>query len=271
MRYLRYVAVGDSQTEGLNDGDETAGYRGWADRFAEMLAVHHPGIQYANLAIRGHRTRHVRSLQLDPALAMRPDLVTVMVGMNDLVRPGFDVDAVMADLDAVYAAFAGAGATILTFTYPDVTRISAMTRHLRPRLLEFNRRIRESARRLGVIVVDTESYEIGVDPRLWCRDRVHATPLGHSLIAAGAAHALGLPGADESWAAPLPPLKTPNRLARYLAEAVWVVTFLGPWLIRRLTGRSSGNGRHAKRPALTDVVPGDRSFTPVVFGKGAGT
>ncbi|WP_066369666.1 SGNH/GDSL hydrolase family protein [Herbidospora mongoliensis] len=254
MSYLRYVAVGDSQTEGLLDGDESIGYRGWADRFAELLAVHHPGIQYANLAIRGHRSCHVRSMQLGPALAMRPDLVTVMVGMNDLVRPGFDVDAVMADLDAVYAAFANAGATILTFTYPDVTRISAITRHLRPKLLEFNRRIRESARRLGVIVVDTEAYEIGVDPRLWCRDRVHATPLGHSLIAAGAAHALGLPDSDESWAEPLPPLKAPKRLARYRAELVWVATFLGPWLVRRLTGRSSGNGRFAKRPDLTDVV-----------------
>jgi hypothetical protein len=27
MRYLRYVAVGDSQTEGLNDGDDKSGYR----------------------------------------------------------------------------------------------------------------------------------------------------------------------------------------------------------------------------------------------------
>ncbi len=57
-------------------------------------------------------------MQLDPALAMRPDLVTVMVGMNDLVRPGFDVDAVMADLDAVYAAFVEAGATILSSPIP---------------------------------------------------------------------------------------------------------------------------------------------------------
>ncbi len=60
MRHLRYVAVGDSQTEGLNDGDEPAGYRGWADRFAEMLAVRHPGLRYANLAVRGHRTRHAK-------------------------------------------------------------------------------------------------------------------------------------------------------------------------------------------------------------------
>ncbi len=42
MGYLRYVAVGDSQTEGLLDGDEHTGYRGWADRLAELLAVHHP-------------------------------------------------------------------------------------------------------------------------------------------------------------------------------------------------------------------------------------
>ncbi|WP_066361352.1 SGNH/GDSL hydrolase family protein [Herbidospora mongoliensis] len=256
MGYLRYVAVGDSQTEGLNDGDEHSGYRGWADRFAETLAVHHDGIHYANLAVRGQLTRHILTTQLEPALALKPDLVSVMAGMNDLVRPGVDIDAVMADLDTLYAAFSDSGATVVTFTFPDVARIVPLARHLRPKVLRLNDAIRASARDHGVIVVDTFSYDISVDPRLWSRDRIHATPLGHARMAAAAAHTLGLPGCDASWADPLPPLEAPARLARYQAELVWLGAFLGPWVVRRIRGRSSGDGRTAKRPELAAVIRG---------------
>lgn len=51
--YHRYVAIGDSQTEGVGDGDDRVGLRGWADRLAERLAAANPGLEYANLAVRG--------------------------------------------------------------------------------------------------------------------------------------------------------------------------------------------------------------------------
>lgn len=82
--FTRYVALGDSQTEGLWDGDDTVGLRGFADRLAEELDRLHPGLAYANLAIRGRRIRDVLHEQLPQALAMEPDLVTVCVGMNDV-------------------------------------------------------------------------------------------------------------------------------------------------------------------------------------------
>ena len=78
--YSRYVAIGDSQTEGLNDGSDETGFRGWADRLAEHVAALNPDLQYANLAIRGRRTHEVLSEQLPAALAMRPDLATVVAG-----------------------------------------------------------------------------------------------------------------------------------------------------------------------------------------------
>jgi lysophospholipase L1-like esterase len=40
---------------------------------------------YANLAIRGRSTRQIRDEQLEPALALRPDLVTLFSGTNDLL------------------------------------------------------------------------------------------------------------------------------------------------------------------------------------------
>ena len=85
--YLRYVAMGDSQTEGVGDGDDVTGLRGWADRLAERLAIGNPGLQYANLAVRGRLAAQVHTEQLGPALALRPDLATVFAGVNDLLRP----------------------------------------------------------------------------------------------------------------------------------------------------------------------------------------
>ncbi|WP_116245430.1 SGNH/GDSL hydrolase family protein [Nocardiopsis sp. FIRDI 009] len=253
MGYARYVAVGDSQSEGLGDGDEESGYRGWADRLAETLAAHEHGLVYANLAVRGRLAGQVRAEQLAPALALEPDLVTVMAGMNDLVRPGYDADAVSADLDAMLAAFTASGATTVTFTFPDIARIAPLARRLRPRVLDLNDRIRVMARRHGAVLVDTFPHPVTTDPRLWSADRLHAAPLGHARIAAAVAHALGVPGCDASWADPLPPLAPLPPWRRAGTELAWVAAFLGPWLLRRLRGRSSGDGRTAKRPRLEPV------------------
>ncbi|MDL4820619.1 SGNH/GDSL hydrolase family protein [Actinomadura opuntiae] len=254
MGYLRYVAVGDSQTEGLNDGDERRGYRGWADRLAELLAADEPDFRYANLAVRGRLAARVRAEQTEAALALEPDLVTVMAGMNDLVRPGFDAGAVAAELEAMLSAFAASGARVVTFTFPDVARIAPLVRHLRPRVVDFNERIREAAGRHGAAVVDTFPHPVTTDPRLWSTDRIHASPLGHARIAAATAHALGLPGSDASWSDALAPLRPVPPWRRAAGEAAWAAGFMGPWIVRRLRGRSSGDGRTAKRPRLEPVV-----------------
>ncbi|MFI9318327.1 SGNH/GDSL hydrolase family protein [Kitasatospora aureofaciens] len=251
--YRRYVAVGDSQTEGLGDGDGTTGWRGWADRLAETISEREPGLLYANLAVRGRLAGQVRAEQLAPALALRPDLVTVVAGMNDLMRPGFDAGAVVAELDAMFAAFTAAGARVLTFTFPDIGRIAPLARGLRPRVLDLNARIRAAADHRGVVVVDFFPHRVTTDPRMWSADRLHASPLGHAGIAAAAAHALALPGSDDGWAEPLPPLPVAGIRQRAAEEAAWIGTFLGPWLLRRLRGRSSGDGRAAKRPELRPV------------------
>jgi len=255
MRYLRYVAIGDSQTEGLNDGDEVTGYRGWADRLAERLAEGEPGFRYANLAVRGRRAAQIRAEQLPVALSLEPDLVTVMAGMNDLVRPGFDAPAVTAELEAMLAACAATGARVVTFTFPDIGRIAPLVRHLRPRVLDFNERVRQAARRHDAVLVDGFSHPVISDSRLWSLDRIHAAPLGHERIAAAVAHALEVPGSDESWTEPLPsPAPLPS-WHRARVELSWAAAFLGPWLLRRVRGRSSGDGRAAKRPRLLPMDP----------------
>ncbi|MCR0988563.1 SGNH/GDSL hydrolase family protein [Streptomyces albidoflavus] len=261
MSVVRYVALGDSQTEGLGDGDEVRGLRGWADRLAELLDAAEPGLQYANLAVRGQLAGQVRATQLDAALALRPDLATVVAGMNDLLRPRFDADATGAELEAMFAALTGAGARVATLTFPAMERLVPLARPLAPRVPALNARIREAAARHGVLVVETYGEEVVVDPRLWSPDRLHAAPLGHARIAAAFAHALALPGSDRGWAVPLPAVAPVRGVRALAAEARWVAGFLGPWLGRRVRGHSSADGRVAKRPGLaplgTDRPAGD--------------
>lgn len=84
---LRYVAIGDSLSEGIGDEPWPNGTpRGWTDRLAELLAGHLGGVEYANLAVRGLRAHEVLATQVEPALAMAPDVVTLTAGMNDLLR-----------------------------------------------------------------------------------------------------------------------------------------------------------------------------------------
>ncbi len=254
MGYLKYVAVGDSQTEGLYDGDEQTGFRGWADRLAEVLATHDPRFRYANLAVRGKLTGQIRAGQAGAALALEPDLVTVMAGMNDLLRPGFDAAAVAADLDAMLDAFTESGARVVTFTFPDIAKIAPLARHARPRVLDLNERIRASARRHGALLLDTFDFPVTMDPRMYCIDRIHLSPLGHERLAAAVAEALELPGSDGSWADPFPPAQTLSPLRRARTELAWVSAFAGPWIVRRLRGRSSADGRTAKRPELQPMA-----------------
>jgi lysophospholipase L1-like esterase len=254
-RFARYVALGDSQTEGLNDGDDTNGYRGWADRLAENLARLNPDLRYANLAVRGRVISEIHAEQLQPALALRPDLVTVLGGMNDLLRPRFDATELAGHLEAMFAALTGAGARVVTLTLPDIGVIMPATRRLRPRLHALNAGIRAAASRHGVAVVDAEPYPITADRRIWSPDRLHANAVGHARIAAAVAHALDLPGSDPSWMLPLDPLPRQGHWQATRAELVWVRTFVLPWLVRRLRGRSSGDGRVAKRPGLEPIRP----------------
>ncbi|HEX7808937.1 MAG TPA: GDSL-type esterase/lipase family protein, partial [Thermoanaerobaculia bacterium] len=85
-RYERYVAIGDSTSEGLDDPDGHGGYRGWANRLAERIAAQQGSLLYANLAVRGRTTRQILDQQLALAVAMKPDLATVVAGTNDVLR-----------------------------------------------------------------------------------------------------------------------------------------------------------------------------------------
>lgn len=249
----RYVAIGDSSTEGLDDPDDRGGYHGWANRLAENLERLYPGLLYANLGIRGRRTRQIREEQLERALSMRPDLVSFFSGTNDVVAKNFDIDTVAADIEAVHQAVRQSGARLVTFTLPDLTPVMPAARRIAPRIEELGLAIREISARSGAVLIDFARHPVASDPRLWSEDRLHANSEGHARIAAALAHALGLPGADPGWAEPLPPMPPPRLRQKAAAEIAWARKFLLPWIWRHLRGRSTGDGILPKRPALAPV------------------
>ncbi len=253
MGFERYVALGDSTTEGLEDRYPDGSYRGWADRLAAILAAADPGLRYANLAIRGRKLGQIRAEQLGPALALEPDLATVLGGLNDILRPSVDLDAVGAELDAIVGSLRGTGAAVLLMTYPDPTAVITLASGpIRERVGAFNGIVRRVAAERGAVLADLDR-DGAANPRYWSADRLHANARGHERIAAAAAVALGAdPG--PGWDAELPPpapVPAPLRLAR---DAAWAGRHLTPWLVRRIRGRSSGDGRAPKRPRLEPVA-----------------
>jgi lysophospholipase L1-like esterase len=257
--WQRYYALGDSFTEGLSDPDpgRPDGYRGWADRLAGHLAAAAPdgAVEYANLAVRGRLLPQVLVEQVPTALAARPDLVSLVAGGNDLLRPGADPDQLAADLEAAVVSFREAGADVLLATGVD-PRQTPIIRRTRGRVAVFNAHLWSIAARQGAVVLDQWGAAWIQDARLWdAGDRIHLTAEGHRRTALAAAAALGVPvaGDDTDWRQPLepaPPLPAREVVAQELA---WVRGFVLPWIGRRLRGRSSGDGRDAKRPLPVTV------------------
>ncbi|MBD8868195.1 SGNH/GDSL hydrolase family protein [Nocardioides donggukensis] len=249
MGFHRYVALGDSFTEGVGDPDphRPNGLRGWADRVAEALAVHQPDLGYANLAVRGRKLGQILDQQLEPALAMRPDLVTVYAGANDIMRPQVDLDALVAAYDAGLGRIAATGARLLVWTAFDPGG-SAIYRALRGRFALYNELVRESADRHGATVVDFWRMRDYRDWRYWDTDRMHMSTLGHQRMAVHVLDTL-----DVSHDLPLPTLperETPGRAQRLAADLAWTRSFAVPWVHRRLTGRSSGDTVTPRHPDL---------------------
>ncbi len=231
------------------------GFRGWADRLAEMLTTDNPDLLYANLAIRGRKLPQIRAEQLEAAIELEPDLASVLGGVNDILRPRVETDQRIADLETIVARLRETGATVLVFNYPDLaSSLRIAPARVTERVRLFNRTIGEIADRHGASLVDLENDEIQ-HPGLWSSDRLHASPVGHERMAALAADRLGVANLAESWTRQLEepaPQRLPIRIA---GEAVWAGRHLAPWVLRRLRGVSSGDGLEPKRPTLQPVTP----------------
>src|SRR5690625_4101108 len=259
-QWRKYVAIGDSFTEGLNDVDphRPEAFRGWADLLAhslnERVVAGDSGeeLQYANLAVRGRLMADVVGDQLETALSMQPDLVSMIAGGNDILRPHVNPDVIALRLERAVIRLRKAGVDVLLGTGMD-TKESPIVNKTRGRTALFNAHIWSIARRHGAYVLDLWGMRALRDWRMWSQDRIHLTTDGHKRVTQAALVALGLEADDPNWDVPLEPEALQSRLERMQEDAEWLKTHVFPWATRRLRGRSSGDDRVAKRPEWTEL------------------
>ncbi len=260
-RFRTFVALGDSFTEGVGDPDDRRpnGVRGWADRVAEVLASHQPDFCYANLAIRGRKMQQVLDEQVAPALALLEEaggaegtVVSVYAGGNDILRPKVDIDAIVAPYSDALHRLGATGAQLMLFTGFDLGWAPVFGR-LRGRVAVYNELVREIAGGTGATVVDFWRMREYRDPRLWDIDRIHMSSLGHQHMAVAALDALGVEHAVSL--DPMPEHPPLTRRQQREADLAWARSHAAPWIHRRLTGRSSGDGLQPRFPHLTPVGP----------------
>lgn len=254
-RLQRYVALGDSLTEGLCDTSRVpAGqFRGWADRLALLLASTTPGtmpFEYANLAVRSRRVRDLGAVQVPRALELRPDLVSILMGHNDLVGHGADPVGLARELEVQVRRLRDAGCEVLLVT-PFLPRRAA-ARLFAKRFARYASELRRIAADTGCVLLDLDLHPAIGDASMWADDKVHLRSGGHRFVSYRAAEVLGVPQAEQFGAldAALHAAEDPVPVGN------WVARDALPWVWRRLRGQTAGDGRVAKHDDYIEIPRG---------------
>jgi lysophospholipase L1-like esterase len=261
-----YAAIGDSFTEGMGDERPDGSPRGWADLVAAGLALAAGGtIGYANLAIRGRLLAPILDDQLPAALALGPQLLSINGGGNDILRPRVSIDAVADRLVGAALDAHATGVRVMVVSGGNPTRHIPMGPTFERRGDALAVAVRERLADSGVLFVDNWFDPHLPELRYWSVDKLHLNARGHARAAANVLAALAVPVAAPAGApaaggpvdgAPAEGASAESDeiddLARPRTAEYWR-HYLLPWIGRRLTGRSSGDHRTAKRPTLAPV------------------
>ena len=245
MDFSSYVAIGDSFTEGVGDEQPDGGVRGWADLVAFGLAMASAvPVSYANLAIRGRLLAPIVDGQLNAAIALSPALMSINGGGNDIMRPKVSIDSVADQLQAAVASAVDAGVHVILLSGANPTRHIPLGARIERRGDVLAAAVRKRVSASGVTFVDNWSDTELTELKYWSVDKLHLNPRGHRRVASNVLRALDVSVPD--WT------DEPLELERPGAVAYWRGYVL-PWIGRRLTGRSSGDGREPKIATLQRV------------------
>lgn len=231
VEYVRFAVLGDSASCGV--GDPTPqGWRGWARILADAIAVDHH-VSLCNLAVPGAVAADVRRDQLADALAHRPVVASLVVGLNDVLRSTWDPEQVREDLLFCAGALARQGALVITVRFHDHTRVFGLPRllagRLRRRIEELNAIYDDVHEQYGALRLDLEGSAI-CSRRLWAFDRLHPSERGHRWLARRVGELLNA----EGLAFPLPSLTCTSPPPTRREHARTLAVDVAPWLCRRV-------------------------------------
>jgi lysophospholipase L1-like esterase len=247
--FTRFIALGDSMTEGMCDEIVDGNYRGWADRVADTLSKGNPDFSYANLAIRGKLLHQVIDDQIPAAakfITGPETLVSFHAGANDVLRPNYQADVAFAKYEKGISDLAKTGATVIVFTVIDRVEGKGKTAQLwHERFSAFNVNVREVANRYGATIIEADGAMWMADLRFLAKDRLHLNSDGHWRLSQAVLEKLGR-DFDPAWKIPLAPAVEKSKLRKQSENLLWIIAFVIPWIWRRLRGRSSGDGRRGK-------------------------
>lgn len=250
MTAVRYVAIGDSFTEGVGDELADGRTRGWADLAAQGWAdATGEEVEYANLAIRGKLVWPIVEEQLEPALALRPTHLSFNGGGNDMLRPRADIPRIGDAFTRVLQRCDAEGVTLILLSGANPTRLLPLGGVVQRRGDRLSQEVLARVHGRGDVVraLNWPDADLG-SPPFWSADRLHMNTRGHHRVAARVLDALGLEPPREWW-------DLPGDYAPLARGRAYYREHVGPWVRRRLAGTSSGDGRKPKHPSWVTMRP----------------
>lgn len=254
--YRSYVAIGDSLSEGLGDFtfSQDRNHNGWTDRLATILAKEAADsgyeFHYANLALRGSKLEKIMEGQVQSALRLQPDLVTVMAGSNDLMSKIQRLPKLRATLQDGIQQLIAAGCDVVMANTINPAHLKVF-KPLRGKTELFSTLIETVADEFEVPLLDVHGIQDFENLAYWAEDMVHFSGFGHIEIANRAAEILGL-----NYRYQIPRETLPNNVRRGPFEtAKWVARDVIPFFERRLRGVTSGDGMDPKHLKLVPYKP----------------
>lgn len=159
-----WIVLGDSMAQGIG---ASAYDRGWVGQLAESLPKH----RLVNLSVSGGRVSDLLERQIPAmeSLGAEPDLVTVIVGSNDLVSRR-------------YREGLGGRVSRMLERLPRGSVVATQPGG-RPGADEFNRLLDEAAAAGDIVVADFRSRSIGSWKGKLAQDRFHPNDLGYAGMA----------------------------------------------------------------------------------------
>ncbi|MBA3944161.1 MAG: SGNH/GDSL hydrolase family protein [Herpetosiphonaceae bacterium] len=186
-KIIRFVAIGDSLTEGIWDWGQGDCHAGFAYVLADQLRQQEPGLEFHNLGAGGARTADVLQKQVNQAIQLKPDILTLLVGANDV--PATPEPLFRQQYDQLIARInGGVKGLVLVGNIPNAAQLLPeqwvpYQSLLAERVQVMNATIMQATQRYGIALVDLYSHPATADRRNVSKDGLHPNPRGYRLLA----------------------------------------------------------------------------------------